>query len=409
MTRRRYFDIISQPMDLSTMQFKLLGGHYLDRSEFRQDLKLIVANAEAYNVAGIVVQQAHELDAIFEKQWSRVLKTLEGLQYTSQQSNGYDYAPASNKISIPAQSRYRSPSPPPLPPAAPVPTDNFYQPAPPLAPKPIIKLRFAAPQPPPQATPPPAALPEPTPPTQEAAFVASPLPVTESSAPATAPMPSFKFKIKPLAPAPPPPAAVVEPPLVVVAPPVESLPPTPVPAPPVEPAPPALPPPIIKSSGFKIKFNNSSSYSTPPPPPPKPAKVYKPPKIQSFEEDIDEMFTAPKPKPMSISLSSTSNGTPSSHKKKVVSYVDEPSPPMIQEEYIEPVYNLPGRPEILNEPPLPLPSTWFPEDDHVNYKKAKAVLKKIGELPESFFFRFPVEAVGGLVMCVSLLLCGDYD
>lgn len=385
------------------MQFKLLGGHYLDRSEFRQDLKLVVANAEAYNVAGIVVDQAHELDAIFEKQWSRVLKTLEGLSYKQNQSNGHDYAHnsspfISNKISIPAQSsRYRSPSPPPPPPVATVSTDNFYQPPPPpSAPKPIIKLRFAAPQPPSQPTPPPVALPVPTPPIQDSPLVASPLPMVEAPAPAPpAPTPTFKFKIKPLAPLPPP--VVAESPVIVA--PTPSLPSTVEPVQPIlpPPAPPILPPPAIKSSGFKIKFNTSSSYSTPPPPP-KPVKVHKPPKIQSFEEDIDEMFTAPKPKPMSISISSSSNGTPSSHKKKVVSYVDEPSPPLIQEEYVEPVYNLPGRPAILNEPPLPLPSTWFPEDEPINYKKAKAVLKKIGELPESFFFRLPVEAVGGLVM-----------
>ena len=78
---------------------------------------------------------------------------------------------------------------------------------------------------------------------------------------------------------------------------------------------------------------------------------------------------------------------------------------MIQEEFIEPIYNIPGRPDILNEPPLPLPSTWFPPDETINHKKAKAVLKKIGELPESFFFRFPVEAIGGLVMCAHPSSC----
>lgn len=395
------------------MQYKLLGGHYMHRDEFRSDLKLIVANAETYNISGIVVDQAHELDAVFEKQWGRVLKTLEGL--TRQfESNGRDYHASQStsltKISIAAPVSRRPSPPPPM-------EADYYPPAVPIPAAPSgIKLRLggshsatSTPPPPPPPPPPSEVLPifqqstplEPTivaytppvepvpPPVAPVLHVIEEVDQKPYLEPVVAPPPppapiSFKFKLK----APAPPTATPSP--------APQLNATPalvpsyinlVPPPPLAPV--AAPAP--KSSGFKLKFNTSASNGTAPVV--QPVKVHKPPKVRTFEEDIDEMlFTEPKPKI-------------STHKKSkpVVSYVDEASPPPQEPEDAEIVYPAAGQPAILNEPKLPYPSQWFKESDPINLKKAKAVMKKMSELPESFFFRDPVEAVGGLAMFVPSL------
>ncbi|KAK4696234.1 transcription initiation factor TFIID subunit 2, partial [Phenoliferia sp. Uapishka_3] len=74
-----YFDVIQYPMDLSTMSAKLQAGQYADRSAFRADFKLVISNARLYNVAGIVVEQADRIDAVFNKAWDRMEATLLGM------------------------------------------------------------------------------------------------------------------------------------------------------------------------------------------------------------------------------------------------------------------------------------------------------------------------------------------
>ncbi|TDH68865.1 hypothetical protein CCR75_004171 [Bremia lactucae] len=44
-----YFDVISQPMDLSTMGAKLNAGEYSDPTEYRADVLLMFANAIEFN------------------------------------------------------------------------------------------------------------------------------------------------------------------------------------------------------------------------------------------------------------------------------------------------------------------------------------------------------------------------
>lgn len=69
-----YFDIIKDPMDLSTMGAKLEEGMYKDRFAFQADLKLMVENAKHYNLAGSYVHnEAIALETFFEKRRSQLL------------------------------------------------------------------------------------------------------------------------------------------------------------------------------------------------------------------------------------------------------------------------------------------------------------------------------------------------
>ncbi|KAF5374962.1 hypothetical protein D9758_000502 [Tetrapyrgos nigripes] len=74
----KYFDIIKNPMDLSTMSAKIDNGLYKDRFQFQSDFKLIIQNAKTYNVAGSFVHnEAIAFETFFEKQWTIMSKTLE--------------------------------------------------------------------------------------------------------------------------------------------------------------------------------------------------------------------------------------------------------------------------------------------------------------------------------------------
>ncbi|KAM0754710.1 hypothetical protein T439DRAFT_120001 [Meredithblackwellia eburnea MCA 4105] len=74
-----YFDIISDPMDMTTMSHKLAMGQYNNRHQFRDDFKLIIANAYKYNGRGngnLVSDNADKLDKAFDKTWDRAEETL---------------------------------------------------------------------------------------------------------------------------------------------------------------------------------------------------------------------------------------------------------------------------------------------------------------------------------------------
>lgn len=427
-------------MDLTTMSFKVADGLYTSKDGFRQDLKQIIANAVLYNISGIVVDQARELDAIFEKQWARVMKTLGDMESQAYHPPpAIDYPPP--PAAIPAE--YRQPPPPahydPIPYEEPRPA--YQEPsrsATPSAATPTastgFKLKFSMPKPqaaplppPPSAQPPmpiePVYYPPPPPPPHIEDHPAEP---SSNSVPPTPTSSGFKLKFKIAAPALPtpvdetmaespaveaPPAPISEPiipsraasPVPVLAPVVAAPPPPPPPSyinlvpPPPFVAPP--PPAVSKPSGFKIKFNTSATASTPTLPPApaqeykkeKKEKSHKPPKIKTFDEDIDEMFTA-KPKAKSHSMSASSSSSMAPEKKKVISYVESPSPPPMFETFEKkPVAN-------MNGGDSPDPSQYFKRSSPINLKKVKAVMKKTVDCPESFFFRDPVEAVGGLAM-----------
>ena len=45
----RYFEVIREPMDLGTVERKLLGGEYATAHDFASDVRLIFANSVAFN------------------------------------------------------------------------------------------------------------------------------------------------------------------------------------------------------------------------------------------------------------------------------------------------------------------------------------------------------------------------
>ncbi|GBE77479.1 Transcription initiation factor TFIID subunit 2 [Sparassis crispa] len=73
-----YFEVIKNPMDLSTMNAKLEQGKYNDRFAFEADFHVMISNAKLYNMQGSFVHnEALILESFFEKQWVRINKTLE--------------------------------------------------------------------------------------------------------------------------------------------------------------------------------------------------------------------------------------------------------------------------------------------------------------------------------------------
>jgi transcription initiation factor TFIID subunit 2 len=63
-----YFDVIQDPMDLSTMGSKLEAGQYKDLASFETDFRLMVANCKYYNADGTYAfNEAVSLDKYFRK------------------------------------------------------------------------------------------------------------------------------------------------------------------------------------------------------------------------------------------------------------------------------------------------------------------------------------------------------
>jgi transcription initiation factor TFIID subunit 2 len=62
-----YFEIIKNPMDLSTMSAKLDQGKYKDKSAFEQDFRLLISNAKQYNMPkSAAYEDALELEKAFD-------------------------------------------------------------------------------------------------------------------------------------------------------------------------------------------------------------------------------------------------------------------------------------------------------------------------------------------------------
>ncbi|KAF1350156.1 Bromodomain-containing protein [Delphinella strobiligena] len=67
-----YFKIVKRPMDLQTMTNKLKTGHYGTADEFKADFELMLENCFLFNPPGnIVYDQGKELQAAFEREWSK--------------------------------------------------------------------------------------------------------------------------------------------------------------------------------------------------------------------------------------------------------------------------------------------------------------------------------------------------
>jgi bromodomain-containing factor 1 len=79
-----YFNIIKNPMDLSTARSKLLGGKYETIQQFSGDIRLIWQNCFTYNPPNTdIVKMAQELDQFFEQKIKKVVdESMELLSLT---------------------------------------------------------------------------------------------------------------------------------------------------------------------------------------------------------------------------------------------------------------------------------------------------------------------------------------
>lgn len=63
-----YYEVIKNPMDLSTMGAKLEEGMYKNRFAFEADFRLMISNAKQYNPGGTFAHaEAISLETFFEK------------------------------------------------------------------------------------------------------------------------------------------------------------------------------------------------------------------------------------------------------------------------------------------------------------------------------------------------------
>lgn len=73
-----YFNVIQNPMDLSSIENKLNEGMYKDRFEFKEDFELVISNAKQYtpDAKAFVHTSANALNREFQNLWNRITKTL---------------------------------------------------------------------------------------------------------------------------------------------------------------------------------------------------------------------------------------------------------------------------------------------------------------------------------------------
>lgn len=65
-----YFEVIKEPMDLSTMQRKLNEGMYYNADEFEADMRLMFRNCYTFNPEGTPVNElGHKVEELFDSRW----------------------------------------------------------------------------------------------------------------------------------------------------------------------------------------------------------------------------------------------------------------------------------------------------------------------------------------------------
>jgi len=75
----KYFDVIKEPMDLSTVKSKILHGEYNDLASFRYDVNLIFTNCMKYNPETTFFhQEAGKISHFFNQQYKNAKKQLSG-------------------------------------------------------------------------------------------------------------------------------------------------------------------------------------------------------------------------------------------------------------------------------------------------------------------------------------------
>ncbi|KAH8094603.1 hypothetical protein BXZ70DRAFT_1009904 [Cristinia sonorae] len=126
-----YFDIIKNPMDLSTMGAKLEAGQYKSRFAFEADFRLMIANAKQYNAPlSYAHNEALEMETFFERQWAVINKTLEANDMRT-------YAQPAPQAPVPSTPILK------LPPVAATSTPVHATPTPSCS-RPVIKLRMGS-------------------------------------------------------------------------------------------------------------------------------------------------------------------------------------------------------------------------------------------------------------------------
>lgn len=68
-----YYEIIKQPMDMSTYEKKLQNGEYISEEELAEDIRLMFRNCYAYNPPDHDINNfGHQLEQVFEKYWEKL-------------------------------------------------------------------------------------------------------------------------------------------------------------------------------------------------------------------------------------------------------------------------------------------------------------------------------------------------
>lgn len=66
-----YFDIVKEPMDLTTVQRKLAEGQYERAVDFEKDVRLIIGNCYLFNPEGTMVNMlGHKFEDVFNSKWT---------------------------------------------------------------------------------------------------------------------------------------------------------------------------------------------------------------------------------------------------------------------------------------------------------------------------------------------------
>jgi bromodomain-containing factor 1 len=67
-----YLGIVKRPMDLSTIEKKLIKGVYDSTEEFEDDIRLMFNNCYLYNPASLPVNKmGHQLERVFDEKWAQ--------------------------------------------------------------------------------------------------------------------------------------------------------------------------------------------------------------------------------------------------------------------------------------------------------------------------------------------------
>lgn len=115
-----YLNIVTTPMDLSTVQAKMDGGLYTSRKDFENDIRLLISNCHLYNPPGSSVRKAGEaFEKFFNSTWNKTENTLkssangdaeEGSSKKEKASSGRPNLSISTKSSMPPPPAPRSSS-----------------------------------------------------------------------------------------------------------------------------------------------------------------------------------------------------------------------------------------------------------------------------------------------------------